>query len=255
MPNNVKVLLVDDNPMVLGMLRGALTALASVTTSNDSADALLKAVDDPPDLLVSDYRMPGMDGQQLVEKLKSRPKTAGISVILLASKADITERFSNQEPVDDFVEKPFFLKEATQRIKRVIDKIALEKMAKTAPSDGVVRGSLSQMNVIDLVQSLEMGRKSCALTLTLDSDKCEMYFQEGQVSHAVYGSLTGDPAVFKVLGWTGGNFQINFEGKTSKQSTTLNTQGLLMEGLRMLDESKRDDGGAEEEEEDVLLDS
>jgi CheY-like chemotaxis protein len=255
MPNNVKVLLVDDNPMILGMLQGALTALASVTTSNDSADALLKAVDDPPDLLVSDYRMPGMDGQQLVEKLKSRPKTAGISVILLASKADITERFSNQEPVDDFVEKPFFLKEATQRIKRVIDKIALEKMAKTAPSDGVVRGSLSQMNVIDLVQSLEMGRKSCALTLTLDKDKCEMYFKEGQVTHAVYGSLTGDPAVFKVLGWTGGNFQINFDGKTSKQTTTLNTQGLLMEGLRMLDESKRDDDSAEEEEEDVLLDS
>jgi len=54
----VKLLLVDDNPMVLGMLRGALTPLANVTTSNDSADALLKAVDDPPDRLVSDYRMP-----------------------------------------------------------------------------------------------------------------------------------------------------------------------------------------------------
>ena len=53
----------------------------------------------------------------------------------------------------------------------------------------------------------------------------------------------------------GGNFQINFEGKTSKQTTTLNTQGLLMEGLRILDESKRDDGPTEEEEEDVLLDS
>jgi CheY-like chemotaxis protein len=255
MANHVKILLVDDNPMVLGMLQGALTPLAKVTISNDSADALLKAVDDPPDLLVSDYRMPGMDGQQLVEKLKSRPKTAGISVILLASKADIMEKFSNHEPVDDFVEKPFFLKEATQRIKRLIDKIALEKMAKTAPSDGVVRGSLAQMNVIDLVQSLEMGRKSCSMTLTLDRDRCEMYFKEGQVTHAVYGSLTGDKAVFKVLGWTGGNFQINFEGKTTKQTTTLNTQGLLMEGLRMLDESKRDDGGTEEEEEDVLLDS
>ncbi len=176
-------------------------------------------------------------------------------MILLASKADISEKLSSQEPVDDFVEKPFFLKEATQRIKRVIDKIALEKMAKTAPSDGVLRGSLSQMNVIDLVQSLEMGRKSCALTLTNESEKCEMYFSEGQVTHAAYGSLTGDQAVFKVLRWTGGNFQINFEGKTSKQTTTLNTQGLLMEGLRMLDESKRDEGGAEEEEEDVLLDS
>src|ERR1700736_3549215 len=253
MSNNVKVLLVDDNPMILGMLRGALTPLANVTISNDSADALLKAVDDPPDLLVSDYSMPGMDGQQLVEKLKSRPKTAGIAVILLASKADITEKLSHQDPVDDFVEKPFFLKEATQRIKRVIDKIALEKMAKTAPSDGVLRGSLAQMNVIDLVQSLEMGRKSCALTLTNKDEKCEMYFAEGQVKHALYGSLTGDQAVFKVLRWKDGNFQISFEGKTTKQTTTLNTQGLLMEGLRMLDESKRDEGGAEEEEEDVLL--
>src|SRR5713226_3114351 len=260
MSTNVKVLLVDDNPMVLGMLRGALAPLANVTTSNDSADALLQAVDDPPDLLVSDYRMPGMDGHQLVERLKSRPATAGISVILLASKADITEKLSNHEPVDDFVEKPFFLREATQRIKRVIDKIALEKMSKSTSSDGTVRGSLAQMNVIDLVQSLEMGRKSCLLTLTLDDDTCEMYFSEGQVTHAVYGSLTGDAAVFKVLRWTGGNFQINFEGKTKQQSTTLNTQGLLMEGLRLLDESRRDSGenketDKNEEEEDVLLDS
>src|ERR1700675_2315149 len=123
MANRVKLLLVDDNPMVLGLLQGALTPLAEVTTSNDSADALLKAVDDPPALLVNDYPLPGMDGQQLVEKLKSPPKTAGIAAILLASKADIMEKFSNHEPVDDFVEKPFFLKEATQRIKRLIDKI------------------------------------------------------------------------------------------------------------------------------------
>ena len=256
MPNNVKVLLVDDNPMVLDMLRGALTPLANVTTSNDSADALLKAVDDPPDLLVSDYRMPGMDGRQLVEKLRGRPATKGASVILLATKADIAEKLSGQDQhIDDFVEKPFFLREATQRIKRIIDKIALEKMAKTAPSDGVLRGSLLQMNVIDLVQSLEMGRKSCSLILENRDDKCEMYFSEGQVTHAAYGSLTGDQAVFKVLRWTDGSFQVNFEGKTSKQSTTLNTQGLLMEGLRLLDESHRDEGKAGEEEDDVLLDS
>ena len=256
MQSNVKVLLVDDNPMVLAMLRDALAPLAKVTIAGDSADALLKAVDDAPDLLVSDYRMPGMDGRQLVEKLRGRSSTSGISVILLATKSDISEKLSLQDhTADDFVEKPFFLREATQRIKRVIDKIALEKMTKSTSSDGVVRGSLAQMNVIDLVQSLEMGRKSCLLTLTLDHDKCEMYFSEGQVPHAVYGSLTGDAAVFKVLRWTGGNFQINFEAKTKQQSTTLNTQGLLMEGLRLLDESRRDRGGQSEEEEDVLLDS
>ena len=139
------------------------------------------------------------------------------------------------------------------------------------------------MNVIDLMQSLEMGRKSCQLKLNNEGEKCEVFFVEGQVKHATYGSLLGDQAVFKVLRWTGGNFELNFEGKTDQETTQLNTQGLLMEGLRLLDESQRD-GGAEatrkmsgaapaaantsastssaasgggrtEEEEDVLLDS
>jgi CheY-like chemotaxis protein len=242
MANDVKLLLVDDNPMVLGMLQKALTPFAQVVAANDAADALLKAVDDPPELVVCDYRMPGMDGRQLVEKLKSRPATANFSAILMASRADIDERLSPQDAADDYLAKPFFLKEATRRIKRTVDRIALEKMARTAPSDGVVRGNLSQMNVIDLMQSLEMGRKSCQLTMNNGADKCEVFFVEGQVKHATYGSLVGDQAVFKVLRWTGGNFELNFEGKTDKETTELNTQGLLMEGLRLLDESQRDGG-------------
>jgi CheY-like chemotaxis protein len=252
MATNVKILLVDDNPMVLGMLQQALSALGEVTVATDAADALLKAVDDPPEVLISDYRMPGMDGRQLMEKLKSRAATSGIAVILMASKADISERFSMQDPIEDYLEKPFFLKDATHRIKRVVDRIALEKLTRAESTDGILRGSLSQMNVIDLVQSLEMGRKSCLLAMTNSDDKCEIYFNQGQAKHAVYGPVQGDEAVFKVLRWTDGNFQIDFNGKSSLETTTLNTQGLLMEGLRLLDEAQRD---ASSEGEDVLLDT
>jgi CheY-like chemotaxis protein len=253
MSSNVKILLVDDNPMVLGMLQQALSTMGEVTAATDGADALLKAIDDVPDVLISDYRMPGMDGRQLLEKLKSRPATAGIAVILMATKADISERLSMQDVIEDYLEKPFFLKDATHKIKRVVDRIALEKMTKAASTDGILRGSLSQMNVIDLVQSLEMGRKSCLLAMANGDDKCEIYFNQGQAKHAVYGPITGDEAVFKVLRWTEGSFQVDFNGKSSEETTTLNTQGLLMEGLRQLDESQRDE--AAEGEEDVLLDS
>ena len=88
-------------------------------------------------------------------------------------------------------------------------------------------------------------------TMVNADDKCEMYFSQGQVKHAAYGSITGDEAVFKVLRWTDGSFQVDFDGKTAKESTTLNTQGLLMEGLRQLDEAQRDST----EGEDVLLDT
>ncbi|MGH9577412.1 MAG: response regulator, partial [Terriglobales bacterium] len=178
MPSNVKLLLVDDNPMVLEMLRAALAPLATVTTSGDGADALLKAIDDPPDLLVSDFQMPGLDGHQLLEKLRGRAATSKAAAILMASKPDITEKLKMLSiNVEDYVEKPFFLRETTTRIKRAIDRIALEKMAREAPGgDGSLRGSLAQMNVMDLLQSLELGHKTCALILTNDGDKCDLFF-------------------------------------------------------------------------------
>ena len=241
MPANIKVLLVDDNPMVLEMLRQALAQFSSVNTLADGADALLKAIDDKPDLIISDYTMESMDGKQLLQKLKGRSATAHIPVILMASKTDITEKLKMlQDTVEDFIEKPFFLKEAAARIKKVVDKVSLEKMAREAPGESVLRGSLAQMNVLDLLQSLDMGHKTCALTLSNNGDRCNLFFKDGQINHAIYGDVKGDDAVYKVLSWNGGNFEIDFSGSSGEQTTTRSTQGLLLEGLRLLDESNRD---------------
>lgn len=241
MPSAVKVLLVDDNPMILEMLRQSLTHFSSVHPLTDAADALLKAIEDKPDLIIADFAMDGMDGRALLQKIKSRNASAGIPVILMASKTDINEKLKAvQDTVEDFIEKPFFIKDATAKIKKVVDKILLEKMAKEAPGESVLRGNLAQMNVLDLLQSLDMGRKTCALTLTNNGDKCKMFFTDGQINHALYGDLKGDPAVYKVLTWTAGNFEIDFAGSSEEQSITQSTQGLLLEGLRMLDESNRD---------------
>jgi CheY-like chemotaxis protein len=248
MPANVRILLVDDNATILAMLRKALApAVGSVASASDGADALLRIVEEPFDLVVSDYQMPGTDGRQLLQKIKSRPATARLPVVLMASKADIDEklRHAAQDSVEDFIEKPFFLRDAVQRIKRIVDKIALERMARETPAaDGVLRGTLAQMNVIDLLQSLELGHKSCRLTLTRGKERCDLYFSEGQIGHATHGDLKGDAAVFRVISWTEGDFQIDFRVTTAQeQSTTLSTQTLLMEGLRLLDEANR---GAEE---------
>jgi hypothetical protein len=141
--------------------------------------------------------------------------------------------------VEDFIEKPFFLKDAAARIKKVADKISLEKMAREAPGGAVLRGSLAQMNMMDLLQSLDMGHKTCALILSNNGEKCELFFSEGQINHAIYGDVRGDEAVYRVLSWPGGSFEINFEGSSPEHSTTRSTQGLLLEGLRLLDEANR----------------
>lgn len=242
MASDVRVLLVDDNPMIIAMLKQALEPHCTVNIATDSTDALLRSIDDPPDLIISDYQMPGLDGRQLLEKLKSRANTSRIPIILMASRTDMNEKLKSvRETVEDFLEKPFYIREAGTHLKHVIDKVALEKMAREAGSDNAtLNGSLAQMNVIDLLQSLELGRKNCALTLTNNGDRCDIFFAEGQINHAVYGLLAGDDAVYKVLTWGEGNFKIDFTGRSKEQTITRSTQGLLMEGLRLLDESNRD---------------
>ena len=246
MAGKVNLLLVEDNPMVREMLRHGLDPLCAVSAISDGTDALLKAIEAPPDLIVADYTLPGLDGRQLVEKLKSRAGTAKIPVILFASRSDINEKLKMlQDAVEDFIEKPFFTKDAVKRIKRVVDRITLEKMAREAPGESVLRGSLAQMNIMDLFQSLEMGHKTCSLTLKNGGESCKMFFNDGQVNHAVFGNgeVNGDDAVYKTMGWMDGSFAIDFTQSSNEQTTTKSTQGLLMEGLRLLDESNR---GAEE---------
>jgi len=241
MASNIRVLIVDDNPMILALLKQAVSSFATVKTIANATEALMNVVEAPPDLLVTDYSLPELNGKQLIEKIHGRRQTAKLSAILIATRSEITEQLrSMQDQVEDIVEKPFFTKEIARRIKRVVDKISLEKMAHEAPGESVVRGNLQQMNTMDLFQSLELGHKTCRLTLTNAGQRCDLYFSDGQINHALYGSLRGDDAVFRVLTWTEGLFEIDFSGSSSEQTTTRSTQALLMEGLRLLDESNRD---------------
>src|SRR5437763_4036119 len=241
MAANIRVLLVDDNPMILALLRRAISTFATVQTFRNAAEALMHVVESPSDLLISDYSMPELNGKQLIEKIHGRRQTSKLPAILIATKNEITEQLrSMHDQVEDLIEKPFFTKEITRRIKRVVDKISLEKMAREAPGESVVRGNLQQMNTMDLFQSLELGHKTCRLTLTNASQRCDLYFNDGQINHARYGGLQGDEAVFKVLTWTEGLFEIDFSASSSEQTTTRSTQALLMEGLRLLDEASRD---------------
>ena len=237
-----RVLVVDDNPLILELMRKGLEPHAQVMASTDSTDAMLFCVANPPDLVVCDYRMPGLDGLQFVEHLRTRPDTQMVRVILVAAKADIEDKLRTAvDSVEEFVVKPFYIKDFVARTKKVLDRIAAEKISGQAAKDGVMRGRLSEMNIIDLLQSLELGQKTCGLTVTHSNDVCRMYFAAGNLSHAelerASGNVLGDDAVYEVVRWPDGTFEIDFNLRSDQHTTTRTTQSLLMEALRLLDES------------------
>lgn len=237
----VKILVVEDNPAVLTILRQGMEICGTVITAADGADGLLKAIEEKPDLIVSDYQMPGLSGLQLYERLRARDDTRKTPFIFLANKADIDEKLRQYtDAVEDYIPKPFFLRDVVSRAKKVADRLHLEKLQTVARRPGVIDGRLEEMNVIDLFQSLEMGQKSCSLTLTSGGNKCVIFMENGQVYDAVCGPATGDEAVYKAVEWSEGTFEIDFSGKSPERRTTKSTQGLLMEGMRLLDEARRD---------------
>ena len=93
-----------------------------------------------------------------------------------------------------------------------------------------------------MLQSLEMGQKSCRLIVRKGSEKGELYFAGGQCRDAKIGSVEGDDAVYKVILWTEGEFEIDFNAAntSTRTTTTRNTTGLLMEAMRLMDEASRD---------------
>jgi CheY-like chemotaxis protein len=239
----VKLLLAEDNPLVRELIVKGLEPFCEMETSTDGADALLKVIDAPPDVILCDYKMPGLDGRQLFEKLRGREATKHIPFLFMASRPDIEERLRPLvDGVEDFIPKPFLVKDLVRVTKKVVDRLHLEKLQKKASRPGVIQGRLEEMSMIDLMQSLEMGQKSCRLIVRQGGAQGELYFASGQCRDAKIGKAEGDDAVYKVVLWTEGEFEIDFNAAnaSTRTTTTRNTTGLLMEAMRLMDEANRD---------------
>jgi CheY-like chemotaxis protein len=238
-PQDVQVLIVDDNPVIRDLITRGMGSHCAVTESSDGADALLRSVDDPPDLIISDFRMPGLDGRQLYEKLRSRDRTRNIPFVFIASRGDIEEKLRPAVGggVEDFIAKPFFVADFVRQVKKIVDRLHLEKMQRRASRPGVIQGRLEEMSVTELMQSLEMGQKTCRLALKHGDQKSELYFVAGQCKHAQSGSAEGDSVVYQAIGWLDGEFEIQFNATSDRETTTLSTTGLLMEAMRLMDEA------------------
>src|SRR5256884_656384 len=215
----IKLLLAEDNPLVRELIVKGLEPFCEIEVCKDGGDALLKVVDTPPDVILCDYKMPVLDGRQLFEKLRARDSTRHIPFLFMANRSDIEERLRPLvDGIEDFITKPFLIKDLVRITKKVVDRLHLEKLQKKASRPGVIQGRLEEMSMIDLMQSLEMGQKSCRLIVQSNGVQGELYFASGQCRDAKIGKLEGDDAVYKVVLWTAGEFEIDFN---AVHSTTL----------------------------------
>ncbi len=112
-----RILLVDDNVDMREYVSRLLRERFEVVTAANGEEALAAALANPPDLILSDVMMPGLDGFGLLAELRKRPKTKTVPVILLSARAGEESRVEGLGAgADDYLIKPFTARELLARI-------------------------------------------------------------------------------------------------------------------------------------------
>ncbi|WAC15405.1 ATP-binding protein [Dyadobacter pollutisoli] len=117
------ILLVEDNTELLTFLAESLSGHYRVLTASTGREGLDIALDELPEIVVSDVMMPEMDGYQLTRRLKTNPVTDHIAVVLLTARSAAANRHQGlAEGADDYLTKPFDLDELRLRLRNLISR-------------------------------------------------------------------------------------------------------------------------------------
>ena len=217
-----RILIVDDDPWILRMVSTLLEKKGFVVgTAGDGEEALRRAEQMKPDLIITDVMMPRLDGWGLVRTLRSRPDLAFIPVIFLTALGGDEDRIKGfRLGADDYLPKPFRFEELDLRVGSALRKagsrptldggmtavpnavpppmpsaapppmpaVAPVAAAPTpppppvaAPKPAGIHGNLEQLGLSSLLVMVEMERKSGILRIERADCKGRIFVKQGRV--------------------------------------------------------------------------
>jgi CheY-like chemotaxis protein len=236
-----KVLIVDDEKPFLLSLADGLGAYAKdfeVVTASNGKEAVKVLNSSGVDLVVTDLRMPKMDGFELLAHMSGT--YPGIPVIVMTAYGTpaIEERLQAMGTFH-YLEKPL---EFDVLADKIVD--ALE----TSSSPDRIRG----ISLAAFLQLLEMEHKTCTLTVATGGKKGQLYFVKGELMQAEAGEAKGEEGALDIVTWDDVAIEIQYTCAVKKKSIGLPLAEILMEGFRIKDEKessgKTEDKGIKKED-------
>jgi DNA-binding response OmpR family regulator len=179
-----RVLVVDDEPRIVQLVRDYLERAGfAVSTARDGREALMRARQDRPDLILLDLGLPELDGLEVTRRLR---RDSGVPIIMLTARDDETDTVVGLElGADDYVTKPFSPRELTARVRAV-----LRRHAGDAGAELIRAGDL----VLDVPRlRVEVAGRAVSLTgtefqlLTAMARQPGRVFTRSQLLDAIHG--------------------------------------------------------------------
>lgn len=119
-----KILIVEDDEMLMDLMQQTLELSDhTVRSASNGADALAKATEDPPDVILMDIGMPIMDGYEATRRLKADERTRRIPVIALTAHASVTDRKQALDAgADEYEPKPVDFDRLSNKIQALLNR-------------------------------------------------------------------------------------------------------------------------------------
>lgn len=223
-----RVLIVDDNQEALFSLQEGMAKYGrhfEILIAGDGKVAVQKLTGNPIDLVVTDMKMPRMDGLTLLKHVKTR--YADIPVIIMSgfSTPDM-ERLARENGAAEFIEKPFKISFLADRIVAILSQQA----------DG---GTLHRVTASMFLQLIEMEQRTCTVRLSeATGRRGVLFFHQGQLLDARVNELRQEAAAREIFSWDEVSLSIQLHCLVTRRRIENDLQYILFESMRQKDESR-----------------
>ena len=218
------VLLVDDDAAIREMLMQGLAGVPElrVVSASHGGEAVAFMERESVDVVVTDLRMPVMDGFQLVTWI-SRHRPSLPTIVMTSDGSPEVEAAVEEMGSVDYLEKPIYLAVLVGAVKRAL---------------GQTRGFVAGLSLTGFLQLLAVERKTCTLTLSAEGQRGLMHFRRGELIDAELDEQEGEDAAMKIAQWEEARIELAEEVDRLRRIETP-LHAVLMEAMRLKDEAAR----------------
>ena len=228
-------MIVEDEGLLLDSMEKSLRRVQWLRISKArTAELALGQIElDPPDVVITDVRMPGMGGLELLDQIRSlRPD---VPVVVMTAYGVHLQREALRRGATCFLEKPFRVSELRGVLQLLFASTA--SVAPMAASNVNFEGRLESLSLGDIVQVVCLSRQNARLELRLAGNATgTVWMRDGTVIDATFGELQGSQAFYALSAYGEGRFCVLQDTEPRPRTVHDNWQGLLMESARRYDE-------------------
>ncbi len=188
-------------------------------------------------LIISDIAHENYDGISFCETVKKQNRNLPFVFFSSENREEIISA-ALLAGADDFISKESSLQVAFLKFNRLIQQ---SQSQDNITVTGGVSGSLEEMGFMETIQILANREKDALISLqNEDKNSAEVYLHLGEITHARCEELEGETAIYKLLTWKKGFFQVKTPKRLPERNVFGSTEAIMLEGCRLMDEELRD---------------